>query len=187
MLEGRLILKGSTVAPVNPNKFEVKKTKQYNEAADGVDGSANNGHHVDMANGEEALDKEMADAHQNSLEEIDETSKREKKRKKSQREEESGETKSQTKPLTEAQYEKYAEEAGISISKFKRKYERGDFEVGKDGTPRVLSKKELKKRKKEEASGPPKAEEELAKTKKKRKHEGDDEAKPKKKKKSKHG
>ena len=186
-LEGRLILKGSTVAPVNANKFEVKKTKQYNEAADGVDGSAVNGHHVDIANGEEALDEGMADAHQKSLEEISETDKKEKKRKKSKREEESGETKSQAKPLTETQYEKYAEEAGISVSKFKRKYQRGDFEVGEDGTPRVLSKKELKKRKKEEASGPPKAEEELAKTKKKRKHESDDETKPKKKKKSKHG
>lgn len=58
------------------------------------------------------------------------------------------------------------------MSKFKRKFERGDVELAEDGTPKVLSKKDLKKmRKGEEAGG-------------KRKR-GEDEEKPKKKKKSK--
>lgn len=76
--------------------------------------------------------------------------------------------------LSEADYEKYAEAAGISVSKFKRKFERGDVELAEDGTPKVLSKKELKKlRKAEEDAGG------------KRKRDEDGEEKPKKKKKSK--
>lgn len=77
------------------------------------------------------------------------------------------------KKLSEADYERYAEAAGISVSKFKRKYERGDVELAEDGTPKVLSKKELKKQRKadeQEPSG-------------KRKHNEDEEEKPKKKKK----
>lgn len=79
------------------------------------------------------------------------------------------------KKLSEADYEKYAEAAGISVSKFKRKFERGDVELAADGTPKVSSKKDLKKSKKadkEESGG-------------KRKHDEDGEEKPKKKKKSK--
>lgn len=49
------------------------------------------------------------------------------------------------KKLSEADYEKYAEAAGISVSKFKRKFERGDVELAADGTPKVLSKKDAKK------------------------------------------
>lgn len=78
------------------------------------------------------------------------------------------------KKLSEADYEKYAEAAGISVSKFKRKFERGDVELAADGTPKVLSKKDAKKLKKadEESGG-------------KRKRDEDGEEKPKKKKKSK--
>lgn len=77
--------------------------------------------------------------------------------------------------LSEADYEKYAEAAGISVSKFKRKFERGDIELAEDGTPKVLSKKELKKQRK--------AEEADAEKSSKRKRDADGEEKPKKKKK----
>lgn len=87
-------------------------------------------------------------------------------------------TPAKSKTLSEADFEKYAEAAGISVSKFKRKYERGDVELAEDGTPKVLSKKELKKLKKAEekadSDGSPK---------KKRKADADGEEKPKKKKK----
>ncbi len=53
--------------------------------------------------------------------------------------------------LSEAEYMRLAEEAGISVAKFKRKYERGDVKLNGDGSPQVVSKKELKKQKKEEA------------------------------------
>lgn len=76
------------------------------------------------------------------------------------------------KTLSEADYEKYAEAAGISVSKFKRKFERGDVELTADGTPKVHSKKDAKKAKKAdtEEGG-------------KRKRDEDSEEKPKKKKK----
>ncbi|KAM0330583.1 hypothetical protein ACHAQA_003531 [Verticillium albo-atrum] len=86
--------------------------------------------------------------------------------------------------LTEADYERHAEAAGISVSKFKRKFERGDVELGPDGQPVVFSKKELKKLRKAEE----KADDTPSKSDtdgKKRKHEDAEEATPKKEKKQK--
>ncbi|KAL2759813.1 hypothetical protein ACRALDRAFT_1074055 [Sodiomyces alcalophilus JCM 7366] len=87
--------------------------------------------------------------------------------------------------LSEDDYERLAEAAGISVSKFKRKFERGDVQLNPDGTPVVLSKKELKKmRKAAEASEdtPSKA---ADGGKKKRKLEDGDDETPKKEKKQK--
>ncbi|KAH9907750.1 Nop domain-containing protein [Xylariomycetidae sp. FL2044] len=86
--------------------------------------------------------------------------------------------------LTDADFARLAEEAGISASKFKRKYERGDVKVGADGTPQVLSKKELKKLKKAEEAKPstPEAKDSSSK---KRKHAEDGGSEKKNKKKSK--
>jgi nucleolar protein 58 len=53
-----------------------------------------------------------------------------------------------SKKLSAEDYERLAAEAGISVKKFIRKYERGDVEVDEDGTPVVHSKKELKKARK---------------------------------------
>lgn len=56
--------------------------------------------------------------------------------------------------LSEDDYERLAAAAGISVTKFKRKFERGDVQLDPDGTPVVHSKKELKKmRKAAEAAG----------------------------------
>src|SRR5947207_5789227 len=65
-----------------------------------------------------------------------------------------------------AEYEKYghlAKAAGLSIKRFKRKLEHGKIKFDKDGTPIVISKKEIKKAAKEAAK---------AEQGKKRKHEG---------------
>lgn len=86
-------------------------------------------------------------------------------------------TPAKAKTLSEADFEKYAAAAGISVSKFKRKYERGDVDLAEDGTPKVLSKKELKKLKKAEEKADSDA------SPKKRKADADGEEKPKKKKK----
>ncbi|RYP42106.1 hypothetical protein DL767_000471 [Monosporascus sp. MG133] len=83
--------------------------------------------------------------------------------------------------LSEAEYMRLAEEAGISVTKFKRKYERGDVKLNPDGSPMVVSKKELKKQKKEEA----KKAAEAASSGKKRKHADEDTSEKKSKKKSK--
>lgn len=177
VLEGRVVLKGATIAPApTGGKWETKKTRQYNQTTDGVDKPATNGKDVEVVNGKDD-DEEMADADTSIVEKADKKGKKDKKKKL----EDGAPVK--THGFTEAEYEKFAAEAGISLSKFKRKYERGDFEMGEDGKPRILSKKELKKRKKEDTVNTPQAEEEPIK--KKRKHDDDEEAKPKKKKKSK--
>ncbi|KAI0973032.1 Nop domain-containing protein [Xylaria arbuscula] len=83
--------------------------------------------------------------------------------------------------LSEADYARLAEEAGISVKKFKRKFERGDVKLGSDGSPQVISKKNIKKLKKEEAKAAAAAETE-ASSHKKRKHADDDGEKKSKKK-----
>ncbi|KAJ3561079.1 hypothetical protein NPX13_g9082 [Xylaria arbuscula] len=83
--------------------------------------------------------------------------------------------------LSEAEYARLAEEAGISVKKFKRKFERGDVKLGSDGSPKVISKKDIKKMKKEEAKAAAAAEAE-ASSNKKRKHTDDDGEKKSKKK-----
>jgi len=51
----------------------------------------------------------------------------------------------------EKKYGKLAEAAGISVAKYKRKAERGEIKLNPDGTPVVISKKDIKKQKKAEA------------------------------------
>ncbi|CRK38398.1 hypothetical protein BN1708_016628, partial [Verticillium longisporum] len=87
--------------------------------------------------------------------------------------------------LTEADYERHAAAAGISVTKFKRKFERGDVELGPDGQPVVFSKKELKKLRKVEEKADETPSKSDAEGKKKRKHEDAEEATPKKEKKQK--
>ncbi|KAI3341463.1 Nop domain-containing protein [Ustulina deusta] len=87
--------------------------------------------------------------------------------------------------LSEADYARLAEQAGISVKKFKRKFERGDVKLGSDGSPQVISKKDIKKMKKQEAkaaAAAAAAAEAEESTNKKRKHAGDDGEKKSKKK-----
>ncbi|KAI1354248.1 Nop domain-containing protein [Xylaria sp. FL0043] len=87
--------------------------------------------------------------------------------------------------LSEADYARLAEQAGISVKKFKRKFERGDVKLGSDGSPQVISKKDIKKMKKAEAKAAAAAEAEAeaeASSNKKRKHNDDDGEKKSKKK-----
>ncbi|KAI9746032.1 MAG: Nucleolar protein 58 [Claussenomyces sp. TS43310] len=85
--------------------------------------------------------------------------------------------------LDEAKYGKLARAAGISVSKYKRKAERGEIKMNPDGTPIVISKKDIKKMKKEETKAA--ATNGDVETPKKRKREEDGEKSDKKKKKSK--
>jgi nucleolar protein 58 len=52
--------------------------------------------------------------------------------------------------LSAADLARLAQEAGISVVKFKRKFERGDVQLNDDGSVRVFSKKEMKKIRKAE-------------------------------------
>lgn len=184
-LEGKPLLpKGTNVTPsgeiVGAGQFTLKESRRYNQDADGVTDEANGTTSAKKSKKdkkliEEVVDEEMEDAEDDDDEESEEEAK----------------TPAKPKKLSEADYERLAEAAGLSVKKFKRKYERGDVELNTDGTPKVFSKKDLKKlRKAEENSTPsksaaPKAEP-VSEKKKKRKHDDDEEeVEPKKEKKQK--
>jgi nucleolar protein 58 len=181
-LEGKPLLpKGANVTPsgeiVGAGQFTVKETRRYNGDADGVADD-------EEANGTTPA-KKLKKA-KKLIEEVDEEMK-------DADDDESDDAATPAKPkkLSEADYERLAEEAGISVKKFKRKYERGDVELNADGTPKVVSKKELKKLRKAaeaaEKATPTKSQPaEETDGKKKRKHnDSEDEAEPKKEKKQK--
>ncbi|KAI6348621.1 Nucleolar protein 58 [Pyricularia grisea] len=188
-LEGKPILaKGVTVGPNGkaapaPSKWDVKEARKYNVDADGLAGNEpasaetpvkeskkkskkakEPSPDVDMEDDDDASDDDMADAPAQNGTPAKATPK-----------------KSSGKPskLTEADYERLAEQAGISVSKFKRKFERGDVELDSDGNPVVHSKKDLKKKRKSMDAGSEKG---TPAGGEKRKRD-DDEEKPKKKKK----
>ncbi|KAI1382730.1 nucleolar protein Nop5 [Hypoxylon trugodes] len=213
-LEGKpLISKGAKIAPngATPSKFEVKPSRNYNADADAVSASAKKTpskpliqevEDTPMGEGdsEEESDEEDSDVEMNGTETAKSKS-TPKQSHKSEREEKHSEKKEKSKKkaangtseaapttpakLTEVDYARLAEDAGISVTKFKRKYERGDVKMNADGTPQVVSKKELKKLKKAEAKAAEADVQDKAEgSSKKRKH-GDDSPEKKSKKKSK--
>ncbi|KAF4947963.1 hypothetical protein FGADI_9958 [Fusarium gaditjirri] len=178
-LEGKPLLpKGANVTPsgeiVGAGQFTLKETRRYNGDADGV---------ADDEKTNEATPAKKLKKAKKLIEEVDEEMK--------DAEDDSDDeaaTPGKPKKLSEADYERLAEAAGISVKKFKRKYERGDVELNADGTPKVISKKELKKlRKAEEKATPSKSQPAAEETggKKKRKHDDSEDEEPKKEKKQK--
>ncbi|CAK7206210.1 Nucleolar protein 58 [Sporothrix eucalyptigena] len=165
----------SKIAAVNGTstvgKWDVAEARKYNADADGLTGNED----AAVVKSEKSEKKEKKDKKE----------KKEKKEKKALPEPEDTKMDSDDEPtngagpakLTEEEYEAFADAAGISVSKFKRKYERGDVDIGADGKPVVHSKKDLKKQRKAEK----KAGEETS-SKRKR----DDDAETPKKKKKKH-
>ena len=160
-LEGKPLLpKGTNVTPsgelvgVTP-AFGLKETKQYDNDADGV---ADTNGDVEMTNGKDK--KKSKKDKKPKIEVVEEDS---------ESESDSDESDSDApKKLSEKDFERLAEAAGISVKKFKRKYERGDVELNADGTPVVHSKKELKKQRKAEEKASSVA---TPEKKKKRKHD----------------
>lgn len=192
-LEGRpLVAKGVAVGPngqaaAAPSKFDIKEARKYNIDADGLAGDEpaaaepeatpkkekkekkDKKSKKEKSLIEEVEDEEMADAPTNGTGMF---------HAKSSLPELPADTYTTGAPakLSEADFEKYAEAAGISVSKFKRKYERGDVELAEDGTPKVLSKKDLKKQRKaeEEAGGKRKRDDDAEKEKPKKKKKSKD-------------
>ncbi|CAG9944223.1 unnamed protein product [Clonostachys rosea f. rosea IK726] len=158
-LEGKAPLpKGTNVAPtgeiITAGQFTLKETRRYNADADGVaDDEEVNGETTKKSKKSKVQEKE--DVEMEDAEDSDE---------------EATKTPAKGKKLSEADYERLAEAAGLSVKKFKRKYERGDVELNEDGTPKVFSKKELKKLRKAEESTPSKTQP-TPDGKKKRKHD----------------
>ncbi|KAI8945381.1 hypothetical protein F4801DRAFT_568435 [Xylaria longipes] len=199
-LEGKpLISKGAKIAPVGatPSKFEVKPKRNYNADADAPASESKKTpskpliqevEDTPMADddSEEEESEEDSDAEMNGTENAKHKAKKEKEARKAAKEEKRSSKKEQSAPatpgkLSEADYARLAEEAGISVKKFKRKFERGDVKLGSDGSPQVISKKDIKKMKKEEAKAAAAAEAD-ASSKNKRKHADDDSEKKSKKK-----
>ncbi|KAI2611302.1 nucleolar protein Nop5 [Hypoxylon fragiforme] len=191
-MEGKpLISKGAKIAPngATPSKFQVLPTRNYNADADAVPTSVKKTPNKPLI--QEVEDTPMGDAE--SEEESDDDSDVEMngaesaKSKTTPKEAKTSEKKHSAKKekskkgangapqgtpskLSEADYTRLAEGAGISVTKFKRKYERGDVKLNADGTPQVISKKELKKLKKAEAKA---SGSEAESSSKKRKHTED--------------
>lgn len=177
-LEGRPLLpKGTNVAPsgeiLTGGQFTLNETRRYNTDADGVeDEPATNGTKKSKKEKKEKKAKiEVVEEEDNDEEMEDDDDS-----------DDDDVATPKVKKLSSSEYERLADLAGLSVKKFKRKYERGDVQV-EDGKPRVFSKKELKKLRKaaeKQAETPSKPE-------KKRKHDDsdDDEAEAKKEKKQK--
>ncbi|KAI1269556.1 hypothetical protein F5Y18DRAFT_370537 [Xylariaceae sp. FL1019] len=203
-LEGKpLISKGAKIAPngAAPSKFEVKPSRNYNADADAPSSATKASKPLiqevedePMANGsDDESDEQDSDTEMNGTENAKQNAKLAKKAEKESKKAAKKAGKDTAIPatpatpgtkLTEADYVRMAEEAGISVKKFKRKYERGDVNLNADGTPQVMSKKDIKKMKKEEAKAAAVAEAEAEAeepSKKKRKHDDDGEKKSKKK------
>jgi nucleolar protein 58 len=155
-LEGKPIqTKGAKIAPTSGGKFEVKPSRNYNADADGVAKPLiQEVEDTPMADAnEDDSDDDSSDAEKKAKEakrKAKEEKKAAKEKRKSGATEIAPPTPQQPKTLTEADFERLAIDAGITVSKFKRKYERGDVKLDADGTPTVVSKKELKKQRKEE-------------------------------------
>ncbi|OHE99970.1 NOSIC domain-containing protein [Colletotrichum orchidophilum] len=207
-LEGKPLLpKGVGVGPdgqlTTPGGFNLKESRKYNADADGVEDTEVNGKSEKKSKKLiQVVDEEMEDADsEDEDEEMNDASEEEKKSKKDKKKEkkekkdkkrvsiaaaetpvkESKAVKGTPAKLSEKDYERFAEAAGISVSKFKRKFERGDVQLGEDGTPVVFSKKELKKLKKGEDEADETPVKATDSSKKKRKHEDDETPKKEKK------
>ncbi|KAJ8126952.1 hypothetical protein O1611_g6687 [Lasiodiplodia mahajangana] len=193
-LEGKpLISKGAKIAPVGvtPSKFEIKPKRNYNADADAPESKTPSKPLIqevedtpmaDDDSEQEESEEEDSDTEMNGAENGKHKSKKEKRAAKKSRDAPAPSTPATSGgKLSEADYARLAEQAGISVKKFKRKFERGDVKLGSDGSPQVISKKEIKKMKKEEAKAAAAAEAE-ASSNKKRKHTDDDGEKKSKKK-----
>ncbi|KZL83209.1 nosic domain-containing protein [Colletotrichum incanum] len=206
-LEGKPLLpKGVGVGPdgqlTTPGGFNLKESRKYNADADGVEDTETNGKPEKKSKKLiQVVDEEMKDADSDDEEdeEMNDASEEEKKSKKDKKKKEkkdkkrvsiaaaetpvkeSKSVKGTPAKLSEKEYERLAEAAGVSVSKFKRKFERGDVQLGEDGTPVVFSKKELKKLKKGEDEADETPVKAADSGKKKRKHEDDETPKKEKK------
>lgn len=168
-LEGKPLLpRGVAVGPDGkaldkPGKWELKEAKKYNADADGIASDAPAAVEKDEEKASKKSKKEkkliQEVESESESEESDEDvemedaksatngtpkkSKKEDKKSKKEKTPKKGET-------DEDKYGALAEAAGISVAKYKRKAERGEIKLNADGTPLVVSKKDLKKQRKAE-------------------------------------
>jgi len=181
-LEGKPLSKTTSVGPNGmplgaPSKWDIKEARKYNIDADGLTGeeSAPKQSKIQVVEDEEMEDAnedvEMEDAP--AKKDKKEKSKKEKKKDKEPKKAETPAKAKKAKKLTEEDFERLAKEAGLSVSKFTRRFEKGLIKVDADGKLEVLSKKDLKVQEEEEAETPVKKSKSS-----KRKHEEEAEETP---------
>ncbi|KAK8039328.1 nucleolar NOP58 [Apiospora rasikravindrae] len=193
-MEGKpLLAKSVQVGPngsINPNKFEVNPSRSYNTDADAITEKTakvsliQEVEDTPMGDDDDESEDESEDEAEKAKKAAKEAKKAKKEKRKSGVSEAAPDTPKAASALSEADYERLAKDAGISVSKFKRKFERGDVKLNADGSPMVLSKKELKKQRKSEVMQTDSVDEDSS-SKKKRKHDDEEETPKKSKKKSK--
>ncbi|KAL7911115.1 nucleolar protein NOP58-like protein [Trichoderma velutinum] len=184
-LEGKAPLpKGTNVTPsgeiVAAGQFSLKDTSRYGADADGVVD-----HVMGDADEEPAPKSKKSKSKKPTIEVVEENDvDMEDAPEDSDDDDDDDEAPAKSvKKLSSKEYERLAELSGLSVKKFKRKYERGDVQLNEDGTPKVFSKKELKKLRKAEEAAPAEASPE--KKKKRKADEGESESKKEKKQKKK--
>ena len=149
VLEGKPLSKGVSVDPNGmplgaATKWDIKEARKYNIDADGLSAEAEAPKRPLI----EEVDEEMAelDVAADSDDEMEDAPKKDKKKK--EKKEKKDKSKKAEAPvpakITEKDYERLAEKAGISVSKFAKKFEKGLITVNADGTVEVLSKKDSK-------------------------------------------
>ncbi|RAH49224.1 RNA-processing protein NOP58 [Aspergillus brunneoviolaceus CBS 621.78] len=143
-MEGKpLKPRGVAIAPngaAQPQKFDLNEARRYNPDADALTGdeppASAKKSKKDKKLVEEVEDEEMADAASDDEgDSSDEDS-----------EEESSKKKKKSK---DSELEKLAEQAGLSVKRYKRKLERGEIQFDAEGKPSSVSKKDIKKAKKD--------------------------------------
>ncbi|KAH0528494.1 hypothetical protein TsFJ059_003356 [Trichoderma semiorbis] len=182
-LEGKTPLpKGTNVTPsgeiVTAGQFTLKDNSRYGADADGVVD-----HEMGDADDEPAPKTKKSKSKKPTIEVVEENDVDMEDAPEDSDDEDSDAPAKSVKKLSSAEYERLAELSGLSVKKFKRKYERGDVQLNEDGTPKVFSKKELKKLRKAEEAAPAEATPE--KKKKRKADEGESESKKEKKQKKK--
>ncbi|KAK0626356.1 hypothetical protein B0T14DRAFT_534526 [Immersiella caudata] len=156
-LEGKPLSKTTSVGPNGmplgaPSKWDIKEARKYNVDADGLLAQEQTPkkpliQEVEDEEADSDKDVEMEDAPAKKSKKDKSEKKKDKKKDKetpsSSKKAESGQT-PVTKKLNEKDFERLAKEAGLSVSKFTRRYEKGQIKVNVDGSLEVLSKKDLK-------------------------------------------
>jgi nucleolar protein 58 len=143
-LKPRGVAIGPNGASVQPKKFEINEARRYNADADALTGDEP-ASKKDKKLIEEVSDEEMADADSDEEPKANGT----KDDDSSDESEEESSKKHKSKKGKDAELEKMAEKAGLSVKRYKRKLERGEITFDANGNPSAISKKELKKAKKE--------------------------------------
>ncbi|KAL4878636.1 hypothetical protein BJY04DRAFT_108803 [Aspergillus karnatakaensis] len=142
-LEGKpLKPRGTAIGPngaAQPGKFNLNEVRKYNPDADAIDEDEATPAKKKLV--QEVEDEDMADADSDEEPAVNGAD--------SDDESEEEKTPKKSKKSKDSDLEKLAEQAGLSVKRYKRKLERGEIQFDSAGNPSAVSKKDIKKAKKE--------------------------------------